>query len=104
VSEAIFRLAKPRARGQLQEERGAGRRWRGGALAFCACDHWGRAAICALVSWSINDVTRDATGREGSGLQHAIDYDHAPTFLLRRCGRRRQYLNATRAGWLDRAP
>jgi two-component system cell cycle sensor histidine kinase/response regulator CckA len=115
VSEAVYRLSRAARDGRSATEDMriigglGGAPGEGGATPI-----WYRVGIRALpevdgsnkplVSWSLEEITRDREGQETAflELQRAIDYlDHAPAgFFSADAEGRVQYLNSTLADWL----
>ncbi len=114
VSEAVYRLSRAARDGRSASEdmrvigglgggQGDGNRpvwYRVGVRALPEVD----GARKPLVSWSVEEITRDREGQENAflELQRAIDYlDHAPAgFFSADAQGRVQYLNSTLADWL----
>ncbi len=114
ASEAIYRLSRAAKDGRsaIEDIRVPG--GLGGSQAEAGRAFWYRVAVRplpqtddarkALVSWTIEDITRDRENNETAfrDLQRAIDYlDHSPSgFFSADAQGHIQYLNSTLADWL----
>jgi two-component system cell cycle sensor histidine kinase/response regulator CckA len=114
ASEAIYRLSRAAkdVRSAIEDIRIVG--GLGGSQSEATRVFWYRVSVrplpgtdggrSSLVSWSVEDITRDKENNETAfrDLQRAIDYlDHAPSgFLSADAHGRIQYLNSTLSDWL----
>jgi len=114
ASEAIYRLSRAAkdGRGAIEDIRIIG--GLGGSQAEASRAFWYRVSVRPLpetedarkplVTWSVEDITRDRENNETAfrDLQRAIDYlDHSPSgFFSADAHGRIQYLNSTLADWL----